>query len=187
MVVAIKIIKRDTSLKELRKTYAVLNHSYATAGVHKEEGQKQISKGFRQVDNAVLQEFGGVQRVQKTRRFKVGDVWHSIKKGTIIVTPARVFIRTFLMHKKARDLLSLEMKKQINLVKGNPKNVHKCWYNIGKFASDFMKMRIYSGQIKPALSQFTLTARQEQGITGDKPLYATGQLYKDIKNKVRKK
>lgn len=173
------------STKQAKKMWYWLNGSFVTVGVHREEGRQSISKGFNQAQNAALQEFGGTQKVKKLRRFKIGDVWHTIKAGTILTTPARIFLRIFLTNKKAQRLLNLKFKYEIDALFKNMRGTGKknFWNKMGKWATDFIKFRLKNGEITPELSSFTLEARKEQGIKGDKPLYAKGKLHKDIKFK----
>jgi hypothetical protein len=176
-----QIIKRDTNSKEQKKLLEAISKSYVKVGIQEEEFNKPISKNFTQGRNAVLQEFGGSQTVEKTRRFMSHGKWFYLKKGTTIKTPPRVFIRIFSVFTKHRQALQGEMHKMVNIFLSKSKNSNTFWNNIGVFTSNVMKDRIIEGVIEPKNAPMTIEAKGNNNA-----LYDTGSLMKDIKSKVVK-
>lgn len=183
-MVTVKIVKRDTNTRKLKRLAQELNQSVLKCGINKEEGRKVINKsGFTQVENAVLQEFGGEQTVRKTRRFmnRFGK-WFVIKAGTVLITPARVFVRVFTTSHQFRRYLSFELKDMINNFYRQKLDTPTFWRKLGKYVCETMKERITNRIVNPQNSEMTV---EYKGY--NKPLDAGGQLVDDIKSKVVKK
>lgn len=183
-MVKVKIVKRDISTRKLKKIAQELNNSYLKCGVNKEEGGRVINKsGFTQVQNASLQEFGGEQTVTKTRRFmnRLGE-WFVIKAGTVLITPARVFIRIFTTSHQFRNYLQFELRHTINGLFKQKLNTKVFWNKLGLYAQTTMRERITRRIVGPQNSEMTV---EYKGY--NKPLDAGGQLVEDIKYKVVKK
>lgn len=172
--------KGDISSKALEKFYKTLEKHSVTVGIHKEEGSKQVgNNGFTLIQNACIQEFGNTQTVQKTRRFKspMTGKWFTIKKGTELNIPPRVFVRIFNDKKEKQDLTEA-FKNQIRIYhkSGDAEAVYD---GVGYLAKWRMRERIMSKKIKPKNAEMT---KEYKGSAT--PLYMTGELYFGIKHKV---
>lgn len=180
----VKIIPRDISIPKLKKRTKELAGYEVKVGINKEEAKRVINKsGFTQLDNALLQEFGGEQVVAKTRRFKNSfGKWFYIKAGTVIRTPARVFIRIFSTSHKFRAYLQFELLGMFNRYFRQRLGAKELWDKTGIYARDAMRERITLGQVSPQNSDMTVEYKGR-----NKPLYSGGQLVDDIKHKVVKK
>ena len=180
----VKIVKRDINTRKLKRIAQDLNRSYLKSGINKEEGRRIINKsGFTQVQNAILQEFGGEQRVTKTRRFmnRLGE-WFVIKAGTVLVTPARVFVRIFTTSHAFRRYLQFELKETVNALYRQKLTPVNFWHRIGQYVQNTMRERITRRIVGPQNSEMTV---EYKGY--NKPLDAGGRLVNDIKYKVVKK
>lgn len=183
-MVTVKIIKRDTNTRKLKRLAQELNRSYLKCGINKEEGSRVINKsGFTQVQNATLQEFGGEQTVKKTRRFmnRFGE-WFVIKAGTVLITPARVFIRVFTTSHQFRRYLQFELREMINRFFRQKLDAPSFWRKLGTYVCDTMKERITNRYVNPQNSEMTV---EYKGY--NKPLDAGGRMVDDIKYKEVKK
>lgn len=179
-VCRIEIKERDTSSNALKKFYKNLDKHNVTVGIHKEEGVKQVgNNGFTLIQNACKQEFGDIQEVQKTRRFKspLTGKWFSIKKGTTLITPSRRFVRIFNDKKEKKDLTEA-FKNQIEVNKKSG-DVEAVYDGVGYLAKWRMRERIDSKKIKPKNAEMT---KEYKG--SNTPLYMTGDLYFGIESKV---
>lgn len=176
----IEIKERDTSSSALKKFYKNLDKHNVTVGIHKEEGAKQVgNNGFTLIQNACKQEFGNTQTVQKTRRFKspLTGKWFTIKKGTELNIPPRVFVRIFNDKKEKKDLTeAFKNQINVNLEKGDVEAVYD---SVGYLAKWRMRERIDSKKIKPKNAEMT---KEYKG--SNTPLYMTGDLYFGIESKV---
>ena len=180
----VKIIKRDINTRKLKKIAQGLNSSYVKSGINKEQGGRVIDKsGFTQLQNAILQEFGGMQTVKKTRRFmnRFGK-WFVIKAGTVLITPARVFVRIFTTSHQHRRYLQFELWEMVNKLFRQKIEPSTFWHKLGQYARDTMRERITSRHINPQNSKMTV---EYKGYT--KPLDAGGQLVEDVDYKVVRK
>jgi predicted CoA-binding protein len=182
--VTVKIIKKDINTRKLKRIASEINKYYAQAGINREEGRRVISKGgFTQVQNAYLQEFGGEQRVERTRRFMNNwGKWFYIKAGTIIRIPARIFIRIFTVSHRFREYLQFELQEEVNKYFKQKMDAKTFWNKVGIYARDTMKSRIEKGVVTPQNSAMT-----EEFKGRNKPLYQSGQMTDDIKHKVMRK
>lgn len=183
-MVQVKIIKRDINTRKLKRIAQNLNHSYLKSGINKEEGSRVINKsGFTQLQNAVLQEFGGKQTVKNTRRFKnrFGE-WFVIKAGTVLITPARLFIRIFTTSHQHRNYLQFELRTMVNNLFRQKLDVLSFWQKLGVYVRDSMRERITNRGVNPQNSKMTV---EYKGY--NKPLDAGGLLVDDIEYKVVKK
>ena len=67
-----------------------------------------------------------------------------------------------------------------NLASQMPKIIDKYMEGIGMSFEKGSKAKIDKG-LSPALADYTLDQRRKKGISGTKPLFATGKLYRSIK------
>ena len=176
----IEIKGRNTSSNALKRFYKNLDKHNVTVGIHKEEGSKQVgNNGFTLIQNACIQEFGNTQTVEKTRRFRspMTGKWFTIKKGTELNIPPRIFVRIFNNKKEKQDLTEA-FKNQIGIYqkKGEAKAVYD---GVGYLAEWRMRERIDSKKIKPKNAEMT---KEYKG--SNTPLYMTGELYFGIESKV---
>ena len=127
-----KTIKRDISLKELKKFNEALAKQYITYGVHKDKGTKQRG-GVNEASIASFLEFG---------------------TGMI---PARPAIRTFIVSRQSRQALldeeSLLMEKSIK-----KKSPNYFWNSLRSFVQQHVKARILAG-LTPSNAPSTIKSK----------------------------
>jgi len=177
--------KGNISKDDLIKYYKDLEKKSVTVGIHKDKGRREISKGgFTQVQNACLQEFGGTQTIQKTRRFKspITDKWFVIKAGTTIITPSRPFIRIFLVDSKCKKQLENILQETIDekIKRLNNIAATSTWERVGAWASAMQADMIYDSKTHPQNAPMTQEYKGQ-----DHPLMIDGSLARDIDYKVR--
>ena len=173
--------ERDVKSDAVNKMFASLQKHNVTVGVHKAEGSKVISvsngKPYTMIQNACNQEFGFSQVIEKTRRFKspYTGKWFYLKKGTVITTPPRVFVRIFSQNAMLRKELTSAFKESIE----NNKEAEGVYKDVGDYARLKQKSRILNREVKPKNAKMTTLYK---GF--NQPLVLSGQLMNAITSEV---
>ena len=179
----IEIKPHDVKSEAMKNMFASLKKHFVTVGIHKAEGSKVISvsngKPYTLIQNACNQEFGFSQTIEKTRRFKspYTGKWFYLKKGTVITTPPRVFIRIFSQDKVAQKELTTAFKESIE--NKDLKTGYAIFKNVGDFARLKQKSRIISREVRPKNAKMTV---EYKGF--NQPLVQSGKMLSAITSEV---
>lgn len=184
-VCKIEYDKKDISTKNVVKFLKNLEKYQATAGVHKEDGQKMAPyTDTRHLDVKLIEkvkwfEFGRIIPAGgKFKSYLTGEKFN-ITKDT--QQPPRILIRLYVGPdvKKAQLAISQTFKKMIEGFKKSPMEIFK---QVAEDAAFWQRSRIYLNEIKPKNKPLTI---KYKGF--DHPGFMTGQLVDNIKGKADKR
>lgn len=171
--------KRDVRLKDVPLFYKELMENKVSVGVHKEQGQENLHK-------ALWNEFGSSYVLQRNkRRKKANGEWVTIPKGSLIITPARPFLRLTLKTSSINLIEDCFLQKINESIRGGlhaPKTSAKSVLKEvgeGGQAAQWINMEEWTQKLPNA--QLTIDIK---GF--DHPLFKTGKLFNAIKYKIRK-
>lgn len=168
---------RIALMKELEQ----LRAERITAGIHKAEGRKVVSKsGFRMIDVAVQNEYGNTFTMPRTVRFKKNGQWFVIKQGTTIKIPETRFVGRLVQHPSELKFLKITVQAELHLVLKGYQTATAAVRNIGQFMRDRIRGYIVNKEFEPN-APMTVAAK---GF--DQRLFEKGQLLKSIKYRSRR-
>lgn len=181
-----EVKKKNLSIKEARKFFENLDKYKATAGIHKEDGQKLAPytdtrhKDVKLIKKAIWFEFGHkIVATMKDSHFKsylTGEVF-SLKPGKTYIQPPRPLIRMYLTKnwKDVKKSLPQEFKKGISGFKNKPETIFK---QVADTAAFWQRSTIGLNELTPENSSMTI---KYKGF--DHPGFMTGQLLDNLKGK----
>nr|DAS99112.1 MAG TPA: virion morphogenesis protein [Caudoviricetes sp.] len=182
----IVIKKKNISIKDIKKFYQKLDKYQATAGIHKDDGQKIAPytdtrhKDVKLITKAIWFEFGHkIVATVKDSHFKsyLTGEFFSLKPGKTYIQPPRPLIRMYLTKnwKDVKKSLPQEFKKGISGFKNKPEGIFK---KVADAAAFWQRSTIYMDELTPKNSSMTI---KYKGF--DHPGFMTGQLLDNLKGK----
>lgn len=178
--------KKSMSRNQAKKYFENLTKLSATAGVHKEDGQKLAPwtdtrhQNVKLITKACNLEFGNEFTPQRHTYFKsyLTGKFFKLRAFQTYIQPPRPFIRLSNL-RVAKKAITQTFKNLINGFKNTPNTIFK---QVAENAAFWQRSRIETNELSPKNKPMTI---EYKGF--NHPGFMTGQLLDNIKGKVNQK